>query len=370
MILHISCDDQFVRYVDKQFMEGKTSSRLVVCDYSETPQLAKHAPHMEYIRAYSDDFRQLLQSLGSYKGIIFHGLYGRWAECVLDAVPDSVAVAWVIWDGEIFGRPEVCAAFYQPLTKWLWKIKNRYAYFRNGFRPKTMYFVPSEKFRKIKYCLCDMPQEAAYANQYLKMSLEWVPYNYYSINETIRNLRDKHVVGTNIFLGNSCTYNNNHIDAMWKLRRLVAKNQKVITPLSYGGTGLKKYIIKAGKSLLGQSFEPLIEYLSLEEYNAKMLSCSIMIQYLGSPGAQGNIITGLWLGMRVYLNKCSIMYEFFKSLGAYVYSVEDDLNRKNPNLFQPMSAEEMEHNRKVLEGYFGEKITNARVEKIISLLDK
>ena len=370
MILHISCDDQFVRYVDKQFMGGNTSSRLVVCDFKRSPELAKHAPHMEYIQAYTENFRQLLQSLGSYNAIIFHGMYGRWAADALEAVPDNVTVAWVIWDGEIFGRPEIEASFYKPLTKCLWRQKKLYAYLRHGFKHKHAYFVSVDKFKKIKYCLCDMPQEAAYASQYLKMPLDWVPYNYYSVNDTIRDLRDKRSAGPNVFLGNSCTYNNNHIDAMWKLRPLISKEQKVITPLSYGELGPKKYIIQAGRLLLGKSFEPLIDYLPLDEYNAKMLSCSTMIQYLGSPGAQGNIVTGLWLGMRVFLNKQSIMYEFFKSLGAYVYSVEDDLNTDNPNLFQPMSDEETAHNRQVVEGFFGEKVTQERVMKIVGLLDK
>lgn len=370
MILHISCDDQFVRYVDKQFMEGDSSSRIIVCDYHEAAIHSKNVSNVIYIQAYSQAYFKLIESLYLYNGIIFHGLFGKWAEAMIDAIPDSATVAWVIWDGEIFGRPEIEASFYKPLTKCLWRQKKLYAYLRHGFKHKYAYFVPVEKFRKIKYCLCDMPQEASFASQYLKMPLEWVPYNYYSINETVRHLRNKRAAGPNIFLGNSCTYNNNHIDAIWKLRLLITKKQKVITPLSYGNTSPKRLIIRVGKLLLGKSFEPLIDYLPLDEYNTKMLSCSTMIQYLGSPGAQGNIVTGLWLGMRVFLNKQSIMYEFFKSLGAYVYSVEDDLNADNPNLFQPMSDEETTHNRQVVEGYFGQKVIKERVAKIVSLLDK
>lgn len=370
MILHLTCDDQFARYVDKQFMGGNTSSRLVVCDFKKSPELAKHAPHMVYIQVGSKAYYALKQSLGIYDGIIFHGLFGSWATDLLDAVPADVNIGWVIWDAEIFSRQEIEVSFYKPLTKCLWRQKKLYAYLRHGFKHKHAYFVPVDKFKKIKYCLCDMPQEAAFASQYLKMPLEWVPYNYYSVNDTIRDLRDKRAAGPNIFLGNSCTYNNNHIDALWKLRSLISKEQKVITPLSYGEIGLKKHIIRAGKFLLGKSFEPLIDYLPLDEYNAKMMSCSTMIQYLGAPGAQGNIVTGLWLGMRVFLNKQSIMYEFFKSLGTYVYSVEDDLNMDNPNLFQSMSDEETAHNRKVIEDYYGEKITKERVAKIVSVLEK
>ena len=370
MILHLSCDDQFVRYIDKQFVEGRDSSELVVCDYKTEPYLAKDAPNMTYIWVGSHEFEELKQKLGNYSAIIFHGLFGHWCTILLDAIPSHVKIAWVIWDGEIFSRPELEPTFLKPFTRILWKTKRINAILKNGFNYTQRYFVPKEKFSRIKYCLCDMPQEAEFSGEYLMHNLKWLPYNYYSIKETVRNLSDARAIGKNIFLGNSCTYNNNHIDVIWKLCKLVSKDQKVITPLSYGYLGIRKYVLNVGKLLLGDSFVPLVDYLSLDEYNAKMLSCSVMIQYLGSPGAQGNIITGLWLGMRVYLNKKSIMYEFFKSLGVHVFSVEDDLNKDNKNLFSPLSDSEVMHNREVMEEYFGNVATTDRVENIIKILNK
>ena len=370
MILHLSCDDQFVRYVDKQFVDGRKTSELIVCDYKIKPDLVKDAPNMNYIQVGTKEFSELKLKLGNYSAIIFHGLFGRWCTVLLDAIPNHVKIAWVIWDGEIFSRPKLEPTFLKPFTRFLWKTKRLKAFLKNGKSYKQRYFVPKEKFGRIEYCLCDMPQEAEFSNKYLKLDLKWLPYNYYSIKETVRDLSSKRAEGKNIFLGNSCTYNNNHLDIIWKLRKLVTRDQKVITPLSYGYTSIRKYIIHFGNLLLGDSFVPLIDYLSLDEYNTKMLSCSVMIQYLGSPGAQGNIITGLWLGMRVYLNKNSIMYEFFKSLGVHIYSVEEDLNNDNKNLFSPLSESEVIHNRNVIKEYFGDEATMNRVENIIQVLDE
>lgn len=365
MILHISCDDQFVRYVDKQFMGGQTSSKLVVCDYKAAPEFAKHAPHMEYIQAYTKGFYQLLESLGTYDAIIFHGLFGRWATDILDAVPEEVKIGWVCWDAEVYARPEREYENLMPITRMLRRLKYVYSYFKNGNKPHPDYFVPKDRFKRINYCLCDMPQETKESNRYFGTNMEWLPYNYYSIEDTVGELREARVYGNNIFLGNACRYGNNHIDALWQLRGLVGKSQKVITPLSYGNMGLQKHVLRAGHILLRDAFDPLVNYMPLEEYNDKMLSCSVMIQNHYTPQALGNILVGLWLGMRVYLSKRNVTYDFLNDLGVHVFSVENDLNRQNPHLFEPLSDADVAHNKEVLEGVYGRKATAKKVELIM-----
>lgn len=369
MILHLSCDDQFVRYIDKQFLGDKISSRLVVCDYKKSPQLAKYAPHMSYIQVGTKEYSELKISLGNYKGVIFHGLFGRWSEELIDAVPAGVTIAWVCWDAEIFARPDMEYHYQKPLTYALKSMKSICSILRHGLKNKIPYFVKKEKFFKIKYCLCDMPQEAFEANKYLKTQMEWLPYNYYSIKETLGDLQYEQAKGPNILLGNACSFGNNHIDAFWQLRPLINSTQKVITPLSYGDIGIRKYILYIGKKMLGSAFVPLLDYLPINDYNKKMLSCSVMIQNQCSPRALGNIITGLWLGMRLYLSKKNITYDFLKSLGVYVYTMEDNLNRNNPNVFTALSEYEVSHNRKMLEMYYGDEITKLRVNNIIGKLN-
>lgn len=368
MILHISCDDQFVRYVDKQFMDDSLSSRLIVCDYKSTPSRAKNAPHMEYIQVRSKEFESLKESLGKFNGVIFHGLFGAWSTELLDAVPSHVKIGWVCWDAEVFSRYEEELKYQKPLTRIIRRIKRIFSFFKNKCKVKTAYFVPKKYFGKIEYCLCDMPQEAEAANKCFSTQLKWLPYNYYSINETIGELRNKRIEGRCVFLGNCCTYNNNHIDAFLHIHPLI-KDRFVITPLSYGDMGLLKYVLFFGRLLLGNNFVPITQYLSLDEYNSMMLSCSVMIMNHGSPAAQGNIITGLWLGMRVYLNKNSITYKFFKSLGVHIFSIEDDLNKRNPNALASLSEDEIIHNQSILDAYYGDSVTKERVINILKYLN-
>ena len=70
------------------------------------------------------------------------------------------------------------------------------------------------------------------------------------------------------------------------------------------------------------------------------------------PLAQGNIITALWLGMRVYLSEKSMTYQFFKRNGAVVFSLENDLSQF---FFSSLSDEEVSVNRNVLSRVYGKE---------------
>lgn len=363
MILHLINDDKFVQYVVQQFVEGYAGS--VVVDFDSTGQF-RYAQGVERIKrvTYGKAFHELKLSLGQYNAVIFHGLFGSWCAELIKAIPDNVVIAWVMWDGEVFGREDVIQSMLSPITKCLRNAKQLYRRITKGKKSCAEYCLPHEIFHRIKYCLCDMPQECVVANNYFGTQMQWLPYNYYSIDKTIGTLYDARVKGNNVFIGNACTYQNNHIEAFLKVRKCLQPNQQVIVPLSYGDEPLKKHIIRTGKILLGKAFEPLLQFMPLEEYNQMMLSCSVMIQNHPHPQAQGNIIVGLWLGMRVYLQKKNITYQFFKSLGVNVYSIEDDFRSNNPNLFAPLSDEEIEQNRRVLVAYYSYEATIQRVDKI------
>lgn len=363
MILHLVYDDIFVPYIVQQFAEKYIDSEVV--DFDCTGQF-RYAQGVERIKrvTYGKAFYELKLSLGQYDAVIFHGLFGSWSAEIIKAIPDNVVIAWVMWDGEVFGREDVIQSMLSPITKCLRNAKQLYRRITKGKKSCAEYCLPHEIFHRIKYCLCDMPQECVVANNYFGTQMQWLPYNYYSIDKTIGTLYDARVKGNNVFVGNACTYQNNHIEAFLKVRKCLQPNQQVIVPLSYGDEPLKKHIMRTGKILLGKAFKPLLQFMPLEEYNQTMLSCSVMIQNQPHPQAQGNIIVGLWLGMRVYLQKTNITYQFFKSLGVNVYSIEDDFRSNNPNLLAPLSDEEIEQNRRVLVAYYSYEATIQRVDKI------
>jgi hypothetical protein len=124
--------------------------------------------------------------------------------------------------------------------------------------------------------------------------------------------------------------------------------KKIIVPLSYGNRTYRDYIVKQGKKLWGENFIPLLNFMEREEYNRYILDCNIIIMNHYRQQAVGNIITSLWLGAKVFMSTRSPVYKYLKSLGIVVYTVEKDLNTGDPNVFMPLSSDEINSNRNII----------------------
>ena len=136
-------------------------------------------------------------------------------------------------------------------------------------------------------------------------------------------------------------------------------------PLSYGSPWIRNLVKKVGHYIFGDSLHALETYIPRYEYNSMMLSCSTMILGYTQPAAQGNIITGLWLGMRVYLRESSISYAYYKRIGANVFSLETDLKTYG---FTPLSEEEREENRRVLKRWYSKEHVEQAVKDVVNEL--
>lgn len=105
--------------------------------------------------------------------------------------------------------------------------------------------------------------------------------------------------------------------------------------------------------------------MPLDEYNALMLSCSTIILGYTQPAAQGNIITALWLGMRVYLSEKNMTYRYFKRIGCVVYSMESELKKYG---YAPMEEKDVEQNRAVLKEWYSKENMHKRNLEIVKAL--
>ena len=120
--------------------------------------------------------------------------------------------------------------------------------------------------------------------------------------------------------------------------------------------------------MFGNRLLALADYRPRDGYNALMLSCSTMIIGYTQPAAQGNIITALWLGMRVYLSEKNASYDYFKRIGCKIFSIERDLNRKNPDVFASMKQEDIDINRTVLRKWYSKEEMHKRNLEIVKAL--
>lgn len=365
MILHLLFDSQFADYVIDRFSPKEMQSDFVLI--SNTKNMV-HFRKIDNVKIVNPDkeseLNQLSQCLSNYKSIIFHGLFYPWQEWLIIKNPEGVKKAWVCWGAEIYGQKDIQLSFLKGISQKIYKlylIKHRNNYNESSF---SKYL-----FSNIDYCVTNLYPEYEYVKNYIGSDIKHISYNYYSIDDTLGLLKESKVVGNNIFVGNSATIENNHIETLLKLKTIGIKDRKLILPLSYGAPWVKNLCVKFGKILFGKNFAPLLNFIPRDEYNSKMLDCSVMIQAHLREQAHGNIVTGLWLGMRVYLSEEGIDYKHFKSIGCKVFSIERDLNRKNKDVLMPLSEDDIIYNRNILLNFYGEEAVLRSAKELVRVLN-
>jgi hypothetical protein len=98
-----------------------------------------------------------------------------------------------------------------------------------------------------------------------------------------------------------------------------------------------------------------------------MLDCSTLILPYYSPAGQGNIITALWLGMRVYLSNRSIALQFFKRIGIIIFSFEDDCEKYGTT---NLEDEYIQHNRNILVSVYSKIKVMESCKNLINKLEE
>lgn len=366
MILHLLFDEKFSDYVIEQFWAEEMQSDFVLV--SNTREM-KYFRRIDAVRVVNpmalSEMDQLLEDISNYSSVIFHGLFHPWQEWLLNRWPKPVKIAWVCWGGELYGQPDIRRNFLKPLSRCAdWLHRKRHP---NEGDDKIF---PRELFRRVDYCLTSIEAEYEYAKKYLGTKIQQLPYSYYSIDETLGTLKKARSTGKNVFLGNSATIENNHLETLLRLKRVGIGDKKIIIPLSYGSPWVRNMCKKVSKMLFGKQFSPLLNFMPREEYNATMLDCAVMIQAHLREQAHGNIVTGLWLGMRVYLSEKGIDYQHFKSLGVHVFSIERNLTRDNQNALLPLTDEEVAMNRKLLLQNYGAESIKNKLNHLVDVLNK
>ncbi len=120
--------------------------------------------------------------------------------------------------------------------------------------------------------------------------------------------------------------------------------------------------------LFEELFIPLTDFLPREEYNRILLKCGFVIMNHLRPQARGNIVTALWMGARVFLNKENIMYQEFTEKGIHV-SPLSDIEEQGEEAFVRLSDEQVEHNRKILIAQYAHKEVLNKTRTLVKQLD-
>lgn len=367
-ILHIVTEEKFTDYAIAQFSTPEMESEFVLIpsNYNLMGQV-KLIDKCTIIRQGSAEFKSLLDRLGDYVSIVIHGMHwGTWQSLVLQSVPKNVKVVWVFWGGEIYGRSDCTLSRFAPITDLVVRIREVIK--RKKKRKDTSWELPFALYQRVDYCLTDEPEEFEYVKSFLNNDhMQYLWYNYYDLDITLGTLKNETCNGNNVIVGNSATDTSNYFDVIPFLFKHLQKDQKVILPLSYGAPWIMRLVPKYAKLFLGKAVMPLLEFMPRDEYNKVLQSCSVMIMNHYIPQAQGNILVGLWLGMRVYMSERSLSYKFFKRLGCIVYSFESEFKIFG---LSKLTEDQKNTNREILSKWYSSEHTISGVKNIVETLLK
>lgn len=193
----------------------------------------------------------------------------------------------------------------------------------------------------------------------------YVSWNYGTLeDDMIKGFEDHVLTGNNILVGNSATYENNHLDVFDYLTPVNLGSRKIIAPLSYGDMHYREIVALEAKKLFGKQFVSVEGFLPISEYVSMLSSCSIAIMGHLRQQALGNIVIMIYLGAKVFLNRENPVYDFFKKHHTHIYTLEEI----ESEIDDVLTSDQIEFNRNILRQHWSRKIIHNKTINLIQTL--
>lgn len=167
----------------------------------------------------------------------------------------------------------------------------------------------------------------------------------FEILDKILNMANSDDVVINIQVGNSATETNNHLNILKNLSKFKKENIKVYVPLSYGDMDYADKVITYGKEMLADKFVPIQQFMSFEEYLMFMSKMDVGIFDMKRQQAMGNIVALMYIGSKLYLNRESLMWNFFSKDLDCIISDSTQISKMSMKEFVQFSEKDKLYNR-------------------------
>lgn len=155
-----------------------------------------------------------------------------------------------------------------------------------------------------------------------------------------------------IQIGNSADPSNNHIEIFDKLRAYKNENIEIICPLSYGNLQYRNEVIKKGNEIFGDKFNPIMDFLPLEEYLLQLSKIDIAIFNHKRQQAIGNITSLLGFGKKVYIRDDITTWNFCADHELTVFNT----NNQFKDLFEMDTSAQLKNIRNIKKYFSEEKL--------------
>lgn len=270
--------------------------------------------------------------------IILHGLFSSRVILALVLQPNVLKKCyWIIWGGDLY-------TYALDKRNIRWKIKE---FFRQILIPK------------IGHLITYIPGDVELARQWYGAKGVYHECLIYPSNTYQPvSLPDYLHHGFNILIGNSADSSNNHEEIISKLKTFDNNLTKIIAPLSYGEKSYAKKITQLGKSIFGEKFVPLVNYIQYKDYLKILADVDIAIFNHKRQQGMGNIISLLGMGKTVAIRSDTSSWNLFMNRGI---ALRDTLNFEINTL--PVDA--LENNKRIIKEFFSTEVLVNQLKNIL-----
>lgn len=332
LILHLfNYDEKFiipyVNFINENF--DKNQHMFLIVGKEKIEVIGDKIKQFE---SYRKNLYKSITLLNSFDKIVIHGLNNTDLSKILFFQPWLLKKSyWVIWGGDLYyyrdRRKNIKSGIHEFFRRFIIRnIGGLITHIRGDYElAKEWYGVKGSYYYSFMY-----PSNL---------------YHGYSLPEF-----DK---GDKIYIqvGNSADPSNNHVEIFHKLRMYKDLNVEIICPLSYGNNEYRDSVIHEGKKMFGNKFNPLIEFLSFDDYLTILSKIDIAIFNHKRQQAMGNIITLLGLGKKVYIREEITTWPFCMEHDLKVHSANGDFD----NLFNKMDEQVKNKNIENVKMKFSEE---------------
>lgn len=387
MIIHLMYDEKFCDTTITNFEKVNKGKNRYIIFRTSTAIPYTYITLTEYVTDFSiheDDLNEIINGYTHVSGIIMHSLSTDFARC-LRKITKDIDLCWMVWGYDLYSLPEIRPTLYAPHTlRYLfltmpltlvniWVRKNEFirSIYYLLLRKDDPYKLQNIIHRKIKYFTSYIREDFdIFKKYYPNTACEFIDSTFFDINQYVTDeFINSKVNGNNILIGNSNSYESNHLDVLDFLSKITeVGNRNIYVPLSYGeDIKYRDTIIKSGKKKWPKSFKPQLKFIPRNEYVEILLSCGTGIFYHYRQQAMGNIIAMLWLGARIYMSDKNPAYNFLKRIGLHVFILESNFHIYK---FTPLNDSEIETNRKILWDKFSPQKVEDDLTNLINCINK
>ncbi|MDR0261937.1 MAG: TDP-N-acetylfucosamine:lipid II N-acetylfucosaminyltransferase [Sphingobacterium sp.] len=377
-LLHIASDEKFINLGIQLFEEafpGRNVWRIVREDPAkELKHVSTDIKDIDFYNLNGFSTNRYLEDLREVKYVVFHNADSFKTNLILNTPSDAkYKLLWIFWGAEIYNNVYFNASDYissatkkllgtvgisELLGSFIKKIK------RQIWKSNHPHFRTLRAIKKIDAVL-GLHSDFDLLKQFnfVKSTCIHVDFSYFAIDYLFKtvnvDIKEKDN-SLNILIGNSATPTNNHID-IFNLINEIQGDLKFVVPLSYGNNEYKNMILDKGYSLLKGRFHPLVDFMPISKYNQLLVDCDVAIFNHFRQQGFGNMLTLLWLGVKVFINENSSLKEELKRMRIIFYYV-NDINNKT---LTPLTKIEKDHNRYCVEQHYSsEKIVSSLIKSL------